>query len=119
MDLDRFLTSLQHLGSDAIAAAAAELDDAANSVAGEVSWWRATVEIDRQLRAHHAARRGAIAATQAANAVVRAAAAVGLPTSDHRVTVVARAAADVARGLVVEASAADDLLQGCRALVAA
>ena len=60
-----------------------------------------------------------LAANQAAAAVTAAARAAGMVMPDPRVTAVARAAADVARGLVVNASAVDDLLRGCRGLVAA
>ncbi|HEY2427342.1 MAG TPA: hypothetical protein VGI06_00320 [Acidimicrobiales bacterium] len=119
MDLSDFMTLLQRLDAEAITAAAAELDANAASAAGELSWWRATVEIDRQLKIHRAGRIGALSATQAAAAVTQAATAAGMVLPDARVTVVARAAADVARGLAVHAAAVDDLLRGCRHLVAA
>jgi hypothetical protein len=119
MDLGSFVETLRQLDALSIGAAADELDAAASSAAGEVSWWRATVEIDRQLRAHHASRSGARAAHQAASAVLSAAARCGIALPDDRVTAVARAAADIARGLAVDAAAAQDLLQGCQQLVAA
>jgi hypothetical protein len=118
MDLIDFMSVLERLDREAIIAAAAELDANAASAAGEVSWWRATVEIDRQLRLHHAGRRGAVSATQAAAAVIQAARVAGMELPDCRVTVVARAAADVARGLAVQAVAVEDLLRGCRHLAA-
>ena len=119
LELDGFISWLRHLDAAAITAAAAELDEAASSAAGEVDWWRATVEIDRLLRARHAGRRAGVAANQAAAAVTAAARAAGIVMPDPRVTAVARAAADVARGLLVNASAVDDLLRGCRRLAAA
>jgi hypothetical protein len=119
MDVNQFIGSLNRLDVDAIVATAADLEERASSAAGEVTWWRATVEIDRQLKACRAGRRAAVAASRAAAAVIHAAAAGGLPTADQRVTAVARAAADVARGLEVSAPAADELLEGCRRLVAA
>jgi hypothetical protein len=119
MDLERFVETLRQLDATSIGAAADELDAAASSAAGEVSWWRATVEIDRQLRAHHASRTGAWAAHQAANAVLGAASRAGIALPDDRVTIVARAAAEIARGLVVDAAAAQDLLRGCLRLVPA
>lgn len=119
MDLGEFIAALQQLDGDAIVAAAAELDHRVSSAAGEVSWWRATLEIERQLRLRRAGRRAALAANQAATAVTRAAARAGIELSDMRVTLVARAAADVARGLAVDAAAAGDLLQGVSALCAA
>ncbi|MHB8464215.1 MAG: hypothetical protein ACYDH6_03500 [Acidimicrobiales bacterium] len=119
MDVGSFVASLRQLDARSIDAAAADLDRQASSAAGEVSWWRATVEIDRELRARHAGRLAARAAHQATTAVLRAAAGAGIELPDARVTAVARAAADVARGLSVDAPAAGDLLRGCRHLVAA
>ena len=119
MDLSDFMGLLERLDADAIAAAASELDAYAASAAGELSWWRATVEIDRELRLHRAGRVAALSATQAAAAVTQAAVAAGITLPDARVTVVARAAADVARGLAVHATAVDELLRGCRHLTAA
>ncbi|GAC1586532.1 MAG: hypothetical protein NVS3B21_00690 [Acidimicrobiales bacterium] len=119
MDLQSFIESLHRLDAESITAAAAELDEASASAAGEVSWWRATVEIDRMLRERRASRAGACAATAAAAAVMEAASLAGILLPDVRVTVVARAAADVARGLVVEASATQLLLAGCAHLNAA
>lgn len=119
MDLGEFIASLQRLDGDTIVAAARDLDEQVSSAAGEVSWWRATLEIDRQMRLRRAGRRAAQAASQAAAAVTRAATRAGIELPDSRVTMVARAAADVARGLAVDAAAADGLLQGVRALCAA
>ncbi len=89
------------------------------SAAGEVAWWRATVEIDRLLRLNRSGRVAARVASQAAATVATAAVAAGLDRADPRVMSVARAAADVARGLAAQSSAVDDLLAGCRHLVAA
>ena len=119
MNLESFLESLHRLDADGIEAAAGELETAAASAAGEVSWWRATMEIERLLKAQRASRDGARAAMRAATAVQGAAARSGIELPDMRVTSVARAAAEVARGLVVSARAADDLLAGCQHLVAA
>jgi hypothetical protein len=117
--IEEFIVILRQLTAEMILAAADDLDEHASSAAGEVAWWRATVEIDRLLRVHHAGRRAALAASQAAAAVTAAAVKAGLDLADRRVTAVARAAADVARGLTVDASAVQDLLEGCRHLVAA
>ncbi len=119
MDLPHFIECLHRLDRATILAAALELDESASSAAGEVSWWRATVEIDRQLRRHRAGIRAAHAARAATSAVLWAAGQAGIALPDDRVTAVARAAADVARGLEVHAAAVDDLLRGCRHLVAA
>jgi hypothetical protein len=119
MNIEEFVTRLRAMSPAMILAAADDLEVTAASAAGEVTWWRATVEIDRLLRLHHAGRRAALAASQAASAVVSAARAAGLDVTDRRVTAVARAAADVARGLAAESTAVDDLLRGCRHLLAA
>ena len=119
MDLRSFLSSLRMMDSGQIVAASADLDEQVASAAGQMEWWRATVEIDRELRARRSARLGASAAHDAAVAVTEAARAAGIGLPDPRVTAVARAAGDVARGLVVHAAATDDLLRGCRHLSAA
>ena len=119
MELQAFIASLQRLDRRGISAVAAELQQQAASVAGEVSWWQATIEIDRQLRARSARRLGASAAHQASMAVLQAAAEAGIALPDDEVIAVARAAGEVARGLVAQSSAANDLLRGCRHLVAA
>jgi len=119
MTSEEFLTSLRQLTAGTIIATAEDLEQNAASAAGEVAWWRATVEIDRLLRLHHASRVAARAASLAAAAVAQAAVAAGLERTDPRVTAVARAAADVARGLAAESTAVDDLLAGCKHLVAA
>jgi hypothetical protein len=119
MTSEEFLTSLRRLTAGTIIATAEDLEENAASAAGEVAWWRATVEIDRLLRRLHASRMAARAAAQAAAAVGEAAVAAGLDRTDPRVTAVARAAADVARGLAADSSAVDDLLAGCKHLLAA
>jgi hypothetical protein len=119
IDVSTFLEALTALDADGIFAAATELELQASSAAGEVSWWRATVEIDRQLRARCERRLGATAARQASTSVLHAAAKAGLDFQDPRVVAVARAASDVARGLVAGSAAADDLLRGCQHLCAA
>jgi len=65
----------------------------------EVDWWRATIAIDKVLRHACRTRIAAGAATDAAHAVQDAATRAGIPLPDDEVTLVARAAADVARGL--------------------
>ena len=119
MTLEEFLITLRRLTADTIVAAAADLEAQAASAAGEVAWWRATVEIDRLLRLHHAGRMAGLAARQAAATVTTTAVASGLEREDPRVMAVARAAAEVARGLAAQSTAVDDLLAGCRHLIAA
>jgi hypothetical protein len=65
----------------------------------EVDWWRATIAIDKVLRHSRHSRHAAHAATLASHAVQDVATRAGIPLPDDDVTRVARAAADVARGL--------------------
>jgi hypothetical protein len=65
----------------------------------EVDWWRATIAIDKVLRHSGQRRHAAHAAGDAAHAVQTAARRAGIALPDDDVTRVARAAADVARGL--------------------
>ncbi|MFN8028345.1 MAG: hypothetical protein U0W40_18865 [Acidimicrobiia bacterium] len=71
-----------------------------DSVGDEVDAWRITIAIDRTLRHSHRTRQAAQAAYGAAQAVQRAAEADGVELPHPQVTHVARAAAEVARGLV-------------------
>jgi hypothetical protein len=119
MSIEEFISGLRGMTPGMILAAADDLDTQAATAAGEVAWWRATVEIDRLLRMKRVGRRAGLAASQAAAAVTAAALAAGLDVADRRVTAVARAAADVARGLAAQSSAVEDLLLGCRHLLAA
>ena len=119
MSIDEFVSRLRVMTPAMILAAADDLELQAATAAGEVAWWRATVEIDRLLRVRRAGRRAAVAASRAAAAVTAVALAGGLDVADSRVTAVARAAAEVARGLAAESTAVDDLLRGCRHLLAA
>jgi len=71
-----------------------------DTVGDEVDAWRITIAIDRALRHSHRTRTAAHAAYAAAQAVQAAATADGVALPDAEVTQVARAAAEVARGLV-------------------
>ena len=77
---------------------AASLD--AEQICDEVDWWRATIAIDKVLRPSRCTRRAARVAADAAHAVQGSAARGGMILPDPEVTRVARAAGDVARGLV-------------------
>jgi len=65
----------------------------------EVDWWRAMIAIDKVLRHSRCSRHAARAANDATRAVQEAAVREGITLPDGGVTRVARAAADVARGL--------------------
>jgi len=94
---ERFSASLRSMSGAELRRVAASLD--AEQICDEVDWWRATIAIDKVLRRTRCTRRAARAAADAARAVQDAAdrAGIGLPDAD--VTRVARAAAEVARGL--------------------
>ena len=97
MELDQFLAAVETMNGSDLKAVALSVEN--DSVTDEVDWWRATIAIDKLLRRTHGSRRAARAATDAAKAVQEAAGRAGIPLPDDDVTRVARAAADVARGL--------------------
>ena len=92
-----FLDALHELNVDDLHRIAASLDS--ESLTDEVDWWRATIAIDKVLRHSRCSRHAARSANDAARAVQEAAARGGISLPDPEVTRVARAAADVARGL--------------------
>jgi hypothetical protein len=100
MDVESLIEVLGGLSEKELTAIAAVIAADADSAAGEVAWWHATVEVERQLRQRRRGRQANLAACRAARAVQRAAALAGVSLPDARVTLVARAAADVARGVV-------------------
>lgn len=99
MDVAEFTRVLGHMTADDLHEVAGAIALAHASVADDLSWWEATMEIERTLRGLHRKREAAMAALLAARAVQSAADAAGLVLPDQEVTKVARAAADVARGL--------------------
>jgi hypothetical protein len=97
MDLTEFHAALAELSVDDIHHVARSL--ASDTVGDEVDAWHATIAIDRALRHSHRTRHAARAAWDAAQTVQRAAEAQGVALPDIDVTHVARAAAEVARGI--------------------
>ena len=98
MDLADLANALRALSRDDIRRIA---DSLAHHTAGdEVDAWHATIAIDRALRHSHRTRQAARAAWDAAQAVQRAAEGDGFELPDPDVTHVARAAAEIARGMV-------------------
>ncbi len=85
------------MSGDELRQVAASLD--AEQICDEVDWWRATIAIDKVLRRTRCTRRAARAAADASRAVQDAADRAGIDLPDAEVTRVARAAAEVARGL--------------------
>jgi hypothetical protein len=98
MDLTEFTEALRRLTMDDIHRVAKSL--ASDTVGDEVDAWQATIAIDRALRHTHRTRHAARAAWDVAQVVQRVAEAYGMELPDVDVTHVARAAAEVARGIV-------------------
>ena len=97
MDLTEFHAALKQLSADDIHDVARSL--ASDTAGDEVDAWHATIAIDRALRHSHRTRQAARAAWDAAQTVQRAAEGHGMELPDVDVTHVARAAAEVARGM--------------------
>jgi hypothetical protein len=98
MDLTDFHAALKQLTVDDIRHVARSL--ASDTAGDEVDAWHATIAIDRALRHSHRTRHAARAAWDGAQIVQRVAEAQGIDLPDMDVTHVARAAAEVARGMV-------------------
>jgi hypothetical protein len=98
MAIAEFTEALRRLTPDDVHAIARSLES--DTAGDEVDAWRAMIAVDRALRHSHRTREAARAAWDAAQAVQRAANAHGISLPDADVTHVARAAAEVARGLV-------------------
>ena len=121
MDVETFIDALGQLSVDDVDFIAHDIEAAAASAAGEVAWWQATVEIERLVRLRHRGRLATVAAHRAARAVLGVASTAGRSLPDDRVTAVARAAAEIARGLVAggDAQVGTLLAEWRSALVAA
>lgn len=102
-EASRFTSSLRFLSADDLHRIAASLE--ADALTDEVDWWRATIAIDKVLRRAHNTRQAARVAGDAVHAVQEAAERAGIELPDREVTSVARAAAELARGLVAGAPA--------------
>jgi hypothetical protein len=92
-----FVTELQGLSGPDLRRLAQSLQS--DSLTDEVDWWRATIAVDKLLRHTRRSREAAHVASLASHAVQHAAIVAGIDLPDDDVTRVARAAADVARGL--------------------
>ena len=100
MDTTEFVSRLHTMSPDEMRAVATALRNAVQTAEGEVSWWRATVAISAALRQQRRSREAGALAHQASAAVLDAASRAGVLDAEHAtVTLVARAAAEVARGL--------------------
>jgi hypothetical protein len=99
VDVMRFTEALGRMSDVEVRRVAAGLADGRSCVADDLTWWEATVDIERALKVQHRRREAAMAAHHASAAVQTAASHAGMSLPDDEVTRVARAAADVARGL--------------------
>ena len=101
MDVGEFSRALESLTAEDVHRIAATLtNNHSDNAADEVEAWRVTLTIDRVLRRTHRTRLAARAASSVTHTVLQIAAAQGIRLPDEEVTHVARAAAEVARGLI-------------------
>ena len=102
MELATFVDRLEALTGDDIADVAAELRRELATADGELCWWRATIAVGANLKRHHRSRDAGLAAHRSSTAVLRAADKADMRVSKDDVTLVARAASEVARVLVAD-----------------
>jgi hypothetical protein len=115
MDVGEFSRALESLTAEDVHRIAATLtNNHSDNAADEVEAWRVTLTIDRVLRRTHRTRLAARAASSITHTVLQIAAAQGIRLPDEEVTHVARAAAEVARGLI----AGDDVRAEVETLLA-
>lgn len=101
VDSSDFTESLLTLRLIEIRAIASDLESLVESPADEISLTRAVLAIESAVREQACGTFAAVAAQQASDTVVRAAERSGVEMPDMDVARVARAAAQIARGLVV------------------
>ena len=104
MDVASFSESLRRLSAEDIRRCAARLQPDEQSVADQVTQWRAEMAIDRLIRRHCTraeAQRATAAAQRTARLVVEVARRRGMSVPDGDVSRVARTAAQIARGLAL------------------
>jgi len=102
VDLAAFVERLDALTGDDIADVASELRREFETADGELCWWRATLTVGANLKRHHRSREAGLAAHRSSGAVLRAAEKADMRVSKDDVTLVARAASEVARVLVAD-----------------
>ena len=101
MDVEVFEQALTGLSIDDVRAVATDLHAVCTSTADEIANTRAMLIIEQTLRRTHRLHDGATAALAAATKVQEAAQRAQVELPDRDVTCVARAAAQLARGMVV------------------
>lgn len=109
MELAAFVRALESLALDDIRALALDIDAMTTTTAEEIDVTKAFLHIEATLRRSRRLRDAAVAAHRATQAVVHAAERGGAQLPDTAVTRVARWAATVARGIVADRDAEEDL----------
>ena len=109
MDLNAFTAGLPRLTGSDIRLISKALDASVSTPEDEVTWWRATMQVDKALRRSGMSRSAAIAAQAAGAAIKAAAESDGMRLPDPDVTRAARGAACIARAIVAGSSAAEQL----------
>lgn len=102
MDVDVFGRALTELSFDDVRSIAADLRAACTSTADEIAHTRAALMIEQSLRRAHRLHDAATVALTCATNVQGVAQRAGVELPDDDVTLVARAAAQLARGLVIQ-----------------
>jgi hypothetical protein len=99
--VNAFNERLRSLTGNAIRELATALRHEVDTAEGELAWWRATIAVSAELKRKHCTRQAGLAAHHASVALLEAAQRAGIAeTAREDVTVVARAASEVARALV-------------------
>ena len=101
MDVDIFGRALTELSFDDVRSIAADLRAASTSTADEIAHTRAMLMIEQSLRRAHRLHDAATVALECATNVQSVAERAGVELPNDDVTLVARAAAQLARGLVI------------------
>lgn len=109
MDHAIFTRALERLSVDDIRALARDIDALTSSPADDVAVTRATLRIEQAVRRLHRQAEAGMGGLAASHAVVGAAEGQGVELPDPDVTRVARAAAQIGRGLVVAEAARDEV----------
>ncbi len=107
MELRRFTQAIARLSGSDIHRLARDIQSRHDTAAADLMWWHSTITIERALKASGRTREASMAAMDAARAVQRVAAERGMDLPDGEVTSVARAAAEIARGLCAHGIAAE------------
>ena len=109
MEIQSFLDALHALTLDEIRVLALDIDGLTATTAEEIEVTRAFLHIESTLRHQHRVREASIWGHRASDVVVDVARRAGVLLPDTGVTRVARWADTIARGIVADVDAVDDL----------